>query len=60
MAETTLGIIAAILIALFPIVAPVLAQVVKLVHALRIHPNPRVRRIARRKLPPPQKLDDAP
>lgn len=37
--------------------APILAQVVNLVHSLRDHPNPRVRKIAREKLPLPQQLD---
>jgi len=38
--------------------APILRQVVALVHALREHPNPKVRRLARTKLPQPQQLND--
>lgn len=54
MPETAINAMTAILLALFPVIAPILGQVVKLVHALRAHPHPKVRDLAREKLPPPQ------
>lgn len=44
------------LLLLLPFVAPVLNAITKLVHALRASRHPTVRRLAARKLPPPQKL----
>jgi hypothetical protein len=37
--------------------APILSQIVRLVHELRAHPHPKVRAIALEKLPAPQRLD---
>ena len=39
--------------------APALRALIELVHALRIHPNPKVRELANRKLQPPQRLSEA-
>lgn len=45
-----------------PYIAPILREIVNFVHALRDHPHPKVRAIARNVLPPPQELtiDDEP
>lgn len=40
--------------------APILRQIVLLVHALRDHPHPAVRALANEKLPPPQEHQSHP